>query len=203
MDTEFEAKFENVDKRQIRKRLKALGAKLVSKQFLQTRTAFSLPQGNEISGGWIRVRKEAERVTLSLKVINGEKICDQKETVLTVDSYDEAAKLLTMIGCRPKGMQENLREFWVLNGAEIYIDEWPFLNPFVEVEAQSENDVKRASELLGFCWEDALYGPVSLLVERQYGVPQSYVNNEAPDITFGGNNPWVEWRANNKQLRNA
>lgn len=197
MDIEFEAMFENIDKDDMRERLKEAGATLVRPEFLQKRVAFNLPPGNEIRGGWLRVRDEVDKVTMSLKIIDGDAIHDQREICIMVDNYENAIALLDAIGCRKKAFQESKRELWKLGNVEITIDEWPFIHPFVEVEGSSEKGVREASEKLGFDWNEALFGEVALLVNRQYGVPRDYVNNETPEIVFDGENPWLEWQRKN------
>src|SRR3990167_4683344 len=74
MDIEFEAKFPDIDKDKLRKKLKALGAVLVKPEFFQKRIVFFLPKGHEIKDGYLRVRDEGDRITMSLKVVNGDKI---------------------------------------------------------------------------------------------------------------------------------
>ena len=44
MDTEYEAKFVKINKDDVRKKLKKLGAKLVRPEFFQKRVAFHLPK---------------------------------------------------------------------------------------------------------------------------------------------------------------
>jgi len=163
MDIEYEATFLNVNKDEIRSRLKKIGAKLVRLEFLQKRVVFNLPQGHEIKGGWLRVRDEGNKITMSLKVIDGESIENQKEICLQVDSFEQAEMLLVTIGCERKAFQENKRELWKLNGVEITIDEWPFLEPFVEVEGSGEEDVKKISEQLGFDYSQAFFGSVEMV----------------------------------------
>lgn len=60
MDIEYEAKFLNVDKVALQKKLKAAGAKLVKPEQLYKRAVFFLPKGHEIEGGWLRVRDEGD-----------------------------------------------------------------------------------------------------------------------------------------------
>jgi hypothetical protein len=37
------------------------------------------------------------------------------------------------------------------------IDLWPGLNPFIEIESHSEENVKKYSELLGFDYSDGIF----------------------------------------------
>jgi adenylate cyclase class 2 len=107
MKIEYEATFPDVDKREVREKLLAVGATLVKPEFLQKRVVFNLPKGHEIPGGWMRVRDEGDRITMSLKVVDGEHIENQKETCLTVDDFDEAVNLLLSLGCEKKVVSRN------------------------------------------------------------------------------------------------
>ncbi len=191
MYTEFEATFTNIDKDDIRNRLKNAGAKLIRPEFVQKRVVFNLPKGHEIPGGWLRVRDEGDKITMSLKIVNGDKIEDQKETQLTVNNFDEAAIILETIGCDKKAYQESKRELWKLDGVEITIDEWPFLEPFVEVEGKSEEEVKNVSEKLNFDYSKAKFCAVDVLYSEKYGISQDRINNHTPEILFNGENPFL------------
>ena len=71
------------------------------------------------------------------------------------------------------------------------IDEWPFLESFVEIEGKSEKEVKKVSEKLGFDYKDAVFGPVGILYSEKYGVTEEFVNNEVKEILFDENNPFI------------
>jgi adenylate cyclase class 2 len=191
MYTEFEATFTDIDKDEMRKRLEKAGAKLVRAEFMQKRTVFNLPEGHEINGGWLRVRDEGDKITMSLKVVDGRKIEDQKEIQLVVDSFEEAVKMLEAIGAIKKAYQETKRELWGMNGVEITIDEWPFLPPFVEVEGKSEAEVKDVSEKLGFDYSLAKFCSVDTLYSEKYGFAEEHFNNNTPEITFDMKNPFL------------
>ncbi len=192
MNIEYEATFPDVDKREVRERLLSAGATLAKPEFLQKRVVFNLPKGHEISGGWMRVRDEGDQITMSLKVVDGEHIENQKETCLVIDNFDEGVNLLLALGCEKKSYQETRRELWTLDGTEVTIDEWPFLRPFVEVEGKSEASVRQVAEKIGFDYREALFGAVDVLYLRQY--PQLNFDriNQAPLIVFDGENPFAE-----------
>lgn len=190
MKIEYEATFPNINKDEIRQRLKAAGAILVRPEFLQKRCTFNFPVGHEVAGGWLRVRDEGDKITMTLKVVDGDKIHNQKEITLKVDDFAEAENLLVTMGCRKKSYQETKRELWVLDGVEITIDEWPFLEPCVEVEGQSEEVVKDVSEKIGFDYGQALFCCVTTLYQMKYGTSEEVINNQTPEITFECKNPF-------------
>lgn len=188
--TEYEATFPDIDGQDIRRRLKAAGARLAKPDFLQKRSVWLLPTGHRIRGGWLRVRDESDRVTMSLKIVSGGRISDQKEICLVVDDFKEAELFLETLGCRKKAFQESRREIWRIGGTEFCVDEWPFLEPFLEIEDKSERAVRAAAAKLGLDYRQAYFGAVDGLYERKYGVRKNIINNRTPDIRFGGTNPF-------------
>lgn len=191
MDIEYEATFPNVNKEVIRKKLKAVGAKLVRPEFFQRRVAFRLPKGHDPKGSWARVRDESDKITMSIKIVTGSKIEDTKEAYLVVNDFKNAQAFLELLGCKPKAYQESKRELWVIDGAEVTIDEWPFLEPFVEVEASSEKKVKSVSKKLGFDYSTAVFGPVTVLYSRKYKISEDRINYKTPRIVFNEKNPFL------------
>ena len=182
MQIEFEATFTGIDKEVVRAKLGEVGGTMVKKETLMRRSVFNPPVA--IPGGWMRVRDEGGAITMSLKVVNGDAIEDQKEVMVTVDDFDKAVDFLLAIGAEKKAYQETLREAWTLNGAEITIDTWPGLRPFVEVEAHDEATVRAASELLGFNYGDAKFCEVSTIYLEELGIPKDIMKNHMPLITF-------------------
>lgn len=194
MKTEFEATFENIDKNKMRDILSKIGAKMVKKEFLQRRCVFHLPKGNEIKGGWLRVRDEQDKVTLSLKIVDDTtKIQGQKELELKVDDFNNACELLESIGCTKKAYQENYREKWILGDVEITLDEWPYLEPYIEIEGNSEDSVKEIVKKLGFIYENAIFGSVDGMYAKKYNIPNSRINDDTPEILFNmEKNPFID-----------
>lgn len=190
MNTEYEAKFTKVNKTKVRTSLKKLGAKLVRAEFFQKRVAFNLPK-KSVKKGYLRVRDEGNKITMSLKFVNGKKIEDQKEILLNVDNFENAIEFLKSIGCNQKAFQETKRELWSLDDVDITIDEWPFLEPFVEIEGKSEETVKVVSQKLGFDYKKAVFGAVDTLYNQKYGTPKDIINNHTPEITFSSKNPFI------------
>jgi adenylate cyclase class 2 len=190
MEIEYEATFTNIDKDEMRAKLKKAGAKLVRPEFLQKRTVFELPKGHKIKGGWLRVRDEGDKITMSLKVVDGTKIYNQKEINLEINDFEKANQFLSTLGCKKKAYQESKRELWKLDGVEITIDEWPFLEPFLEIEGKSEKEVKLACKKIGLDYSKAKFCSTDVLYKEKYGLPLDVINNQTPKIVFGKRNPF-------------
>ncbi|MEK7074900.1 MAG: CYTH domain-containing protein, partial [Patescibacteria group bacterium] len=136
----------------------------------------------------LRVRDEGDKITMTLKVVDGDGIKNQKEILLSVDSFERSEEFLIMLGCEKKSYQESKRELWKLHNTEITIDEWPFLEPFVEIEGDSEKSVKEIARALSFDYNNALFGTVTILYSKKYGISEAVIGNETPQIIFGGEN---------------
>src|SRR4030042_2701702 len=191
MDIEYEATFLNINKDEIREKLKNVGAKLIKPEFLQKRFNF-IPPKILIKYSWIRVRDEGDKITMSYKAIKGDKIKDQKEINLVIDDFKKGIEFLKTIGCEKKAYQETKREIWNLDRVEICIDEWPFLEPFVEIEGKSEKEVKAVSEKLGFDYSRAWFCAVGLIYSKKYDIPPEIIDNEIPEIIFDMENPFLK-----------
>ena len=111
----------------------------------------------------------------------------QREYELVVDNYDVAVQFLTRLGCVQKSYQERYREIWELSDVHIMLDEWPFLEPFIEIEGKSEQSVKDIVQKLGLNYEDALFTGVAVQYAQKYGLSREQVNNATPRLTFDKN----------------
>jgi len=193
MQIEYEATYTNIDKDEVRGRLKKAGAELAKPEVLQKRVVFHFPEGHARQGAWARVRDEGDKITMSIKqTVEGGKIDEQFETCFNVSDFNEAVKFLEFLGCRQKAYQETKRELWMLDDVEVTIDEWPFLEPFVEIEGPSEESVKKASDKLSFDYKTAYFGPVGGIYAAKYGLSTDVINNKTPKIVFNGKNPFIK-----------
>lgn len=191
MQIEYEATFTNINKDEIRQKLKKAGARLINPEFLQKRYVFNLPKSHEIKGGWARVRDEGDKITMTVKVVDGADIENQREATLIVNDFEQSRNFLKLVGFREKAFQETKREIWQLDEVEITIDEWPFLEPFVEVEGKSEAAVKAAAEKIGLDYKKALFCSTDFLYSRKYNLPEIIFTDQTPKIVFDMENPFL------------
>ncbi len=191
MNTEYEAKFINIDKDSIRKTLKNVGAELIKPEFLQKRIVFDLPKGQNRDRAWVRVRDECDKITMSFKSVTGDKINHQKEICIEINDFSQAEKFLISTGCKEKSYIENKRELWKLGDVEITIDEWPFLDPFLEIEGKSEEAIRSTSQKLGFDYSKAIFGATDIIAQKKYGLSLDEIN-KIPKIVFDMENPFLK-----------
>ena len=192
MQIEYEATFQAIDKDELRRKLKDNGADLIKGEFLQKRIIFALPKGNEIEGGWLRLRDEGDKITMTLKIIGGKGIEDQRETLVEIDSFEKGEEFLSLIGCKRRSYQENKREVWKLGTVEIMLDEWPFLEPLAEIEGLSEDDVKEVAKKLGFDYAKARFCSISDIYNEKYKTKERLDISDQEEFTFSINNPFLK-----------
>jgi adenylate cyclase class IV len=112
MEKEIEATFVNVNKEQMRDRLKGSGFKLEVPEYLMKRKTFDFSKIAPGENKWGRVRQEANETTMTVKHIRGTGINDTYELEMNVDSFDKAAEMFEQCGISVKAYQENYREVW-------------------------------------------------------------------------------------------
>lgn len=190
MNIEFEATFPNVSIPDIQNKLQGLGAQLKKPRSFYRRVAFNLPPAQATKYNYARIRDEGDSVTMTIKDWEGDGIEAQKELELAIDNYETGILFLKKLGCTEKAYQETYREIWELDNVHLMIDEWPFLEPFIEIEGSNEEEVREVSEKLGFDYSQALFGGVTLQYMDKYGISQDQIDNHTPRITFE-ENPFV------------
>lgn len=167
MKNEIEAKFVNVDIDDIRSKLKNLGAILTQPMRDMQRVTIDTPDLKK-KDAFVRIRNEGDKTTITYKQFNSLSIDGVKEIEVVVDDFDTAVALFKEAGLTYGSFQESRRETWKLGEVEIVIDEWPWLNPYIEIEAPSEELVVSTSAKLGFNWKNAVFGDVMAAYRSQY-----------------------------------
>jgi adenylate cyclase class 2 len=170
MKPEIEVKFLNIDFEEIRGKLRALGAVCEHPMRLMQRAVMSnLPELHS-KDGFVRVRNEGHRTTLTYKKFNQTLGVDGAQEIETVvGDFDANVAILERCGVTLYSLQESKRETWRLGEVEIVLDEWPWLNPYIEIEGESQESLHDAAQKLGLNWErDAVFGDVMVAYRAQY-----------------------------------
>ena len=192
MKVEIEAKFLNINVEEIRKKLKDMGAKLKYPERLMKRKNFDYPDWRlEKEGGWVRVRDEGNRITLSYKQLSERTLHGTKEASIVVNDFDDTCAILQAIGLVNYSYQETKRESWDFNGTEIEIDNWPWVPTFLEIEGKGENEVRELAEKLGLDWNKALFGSVEIVYQAYYNVTEEEVDSWE-EMRLGSVPEWLE-----------
>lgn len=167
MKTEIEVKFLNVDIDDVRAKLKDAGATLEHPMRLMKRALIETEESAK-RHAYLRIRDEGDKITATFKQFTENSLTGAKEREIIVSDFDETLAIFGEFGLDYHTFQESKRETWKLGEAEIVIDEWPWIQPYIEIEADSEQVVKDAAKQLGYDWNDAVFGSVDVIYNLEY-----------------------------------
>lgn len=179
MNLEIEATFLEINKDELRTKLKVLGAKLVRPEILMRRIVFDISKQ-----AFARVRDEGDRIVLTYKNHRDDTLTGTEELNVEVSNYDDTIAILKACGLHPKSDEDSYRESWELDGAEIDIDTWPWIPSYVEIEAESPESVQAVAAKLGFDMKNAIIGSVDEVYRLYYDVTNDDINFGLPEIKF-------------------
>lgn len=145
MGEEHEIVILDIKRKEVLSRLRKLKARHVGTRNFK-RIEFLLKGDIHRGHSWGRVRTDGKETTITLKETQGKGgFTPMKEYEVTADNFGEAARIMTKL-VAPKILLyfENERDAYVLGKAQITIDKWPAIPAYVEIEAPSMAEVKRA-----------------------------------------------------------
>lgn len=162
----------NVSFDKVRAKLKELGAVCEQPMRLMRRVVMDTPDMSlHAEHSFLRIRDEGHKITITFKKIDKSKalhIASTKEVEIDVSSFEKAIELMEACGFVVLSLQESKRETWKLDSGEIVLDEWPWLRPLLEIEADEEKTVEDIALKLGFDWNDAAFGDIMTAYYAQY-----------------------------------
>jgi adenylate cyclase class IV len=185
MVQEIEARFLEIDMKDLRKRLKKIGAKRIHDMRLYRRQMFELC--GSYMKGYARVRDENGTITATVKTYpKGQKYANEYEVALGAGTtFEESISFMESTGLKKIAYHETIREKWkTKDGVEVTFDIIPGLPAYTEIEAKGEKQMKDISEKLGFHMKDATYGAYGLLFEHYYGFSEEVFNKGLTEVKF-------------------
>jgi len=134
---------------------------------------------------YIRVRDEGDKVTLTYKQFAELSIDGAKEIEIMTSSFEDTVKIFTQVGLEVVSLQESKRETWKSGACEVVLDEWPWLDPYIEIEATTESEVKDVAQRLGLNWILAKFGDVMVAYRDQYPyLNEAQTVGKVPEVLF-------------------
>jgi adenylate cyclase class IV len=180
---EIEAKFLDIDVKEIQKKIKLHGGKKIHKLMLYRRYVFDLMDNKN---GYIRARQENNKTTITIKTYSKHsKFADEHEIEVN-STLDEARDFLIAQGYKLKHYHETLREKWSLGEChEIAIDYIPGIPTYIELECKNENAIKKIAKLLDLNMDNAEYDAYWKLYVDYYAInTNDIISKTIPTLTF-------------------
>jgi len=181
MITEFEVAFIGINKGEVREEIKNLGWICTKKETLMKRVIYE-----KWENSYARIRDEWDKITCTYKEIWDWTldINSVKELETEVWDFEVMKSIFDKMELRRKSYQENKRETWKINWeVEMMIDTWPWLNPFIEIEWENEEVVKKYSKLLWFDYNNWVFGTVDEIYLKEHWMSKKFINS-LWEITF-------------------
>ena len=153
MQKEFETQVLDIDPEKIKNKLIKLGAK-VDKEKFQRRWVFDINPNGCLE--WVRIRTDGEKTKICYKSRKDHSISGTEEIEVEVDDFDKTAELFSKLSFyHDKFYQEDIKQEFLLDGIEFKIDKWPMIPHVLEIEAKSEENVRKGLRLLGLTGKDS------------------------------------------------
>ena len=153
---EIEVKILDFDEKSVRENLKKAGARYGGK-VEQKRVVFDAIPDTTKEDEIFRVRTDGKRTTLTWKHRDNSssRIDNTEEIEVVVSDFDKTVDIISKLWKgRPPYYQESKREKWDYNGTEIAIITWPLVPSFLEIEGESEAQIREAIKELGITGKD-------------------------------------------------
>ena len=183
---EFEAKFLDIDIESLYKKLKVLGGVKKQENTIFRRSVYNLC---DIKRGYVRVRDEGNKVTMTAKIYKDPKFPDEYEVEIK-DNFEKGRDFLENLNLKEKAYHETMRETWRVpfgkkkELCEIAIDRIPGLPLYIEVECKTEKDLNKSIKLLEMDKSKIGYGAYGKVFDIYYGISQIIMDNDVPSLTF-------------------
>jgi adenylate cyclase class 2 len=175
---EIEVKILGIDSDDIRAKLAEFGAEKTFDGLLRVRY-FDTPDGEiRKNGDLLRVRDyDGKKVEITHKtnkrIENGFKIFDEQN--VEAEDFEETTKMFKELGFVVTTYYEKKRAVFKLDSAEIVIDEYPKIPPFLEIEAEDEQVIEDFIEKLGLKDNERSSHTINELLKEKY--PHIELNN--------------------------
>lgn len=169
---EIEARWLEIDKKEVKKKLKKLGAKDFGEKIIQEIIFYDKDlKWQKSRNKFVRMRKAGEKIRLTFKErLAPNKIDGTEEIEFSVGDWDKTKLFLERLGLVAYREQEKIRHTFRLGKVNVDIDTWPGIPTFLEIEGKSEASIKKAAALLGFDWNRAVFSDARRIIEDIYNV---------------------------------
>lgn len=183
MTKEYEVKIINENIKDLKNKIKKIGASLVHPKICMRRSIF-YRQGNK-KNGFVRVREESNKnVKITCKQFGKSKYATEHEVAVNTD-YNTTVEFLKQCGLIMKSQIETTREKWKHSKVnEIVFDTWPGIPEFMEIDCKSEKNLQYILKKLHISQKNILYSGVDTLYKQYYGISKHELNNKTPSLTY-------------------
>ena len=160
-----------IDKEALIRKLKELGAEDERETLMEETIIYDPEFKWRDENRFVRIRKVGDKTILSYKEHREHTVDGTYEIELEIEDYQKAELLFEKIGLIPHRHQQKKRHTFKLNGVAFDIDTWPMIPTYVELEGNSEDDLKSAAKIVGLDWNKVEFHNARWVIENVYNIP--------------------------------
>jgi adenylate cyclase class 2 len=187
MEIEFEGRILDINYTVLISKIKSIGGKLKTPLTLYRRSVFGLC---DFKRGFVRVRDEGDKITMTAKIYKNPDFPEEYELQLK-DNFEHGQAFLEALNLNKKAYHETMREKWTIPSGktskelcEIAIDYIPGLPIYAELECKTKSDLHKTAKLLNIPIKDLMYGGYGNVFVHYYNMTENEINNIIPSLTF-------------------
>ena len=124
-------------------------------------------------GKFVRIRKSKNKILVSYKHHQKHTATGTYEIEFEVNDFNKAKLFLESLGLVAFRQQEKKRHTFRLGSITLDIDTWPNIPTYLEIEGNSEEDLKHTAQKLGLDYKKAIFENARIVIEKYYKVPVS------------------------------
>ena len=178
---EYEIKVLDINVKDIRKKLLAVGCKKVHNAIMFKRNVFYLC--DKATDGFARVRDEGTNVTMTSKVYVDKDFPQETEVSINED-FTKASTFMESLGLDKKSLQESIREKYSHPLAhEITIDSVPGIPTYMEIDCTNKKNLDKLIKLLNVDKNNIRTGSFDKQYAEYYGITKEEFT-KTKSITF-------------------
>ncbi len=172
MNKEIEARFLEIDKEKIIDTLRNVSAKDLGEEMLSEIIFYDKDlRWKDDTGELVKLRKNSKKITLTYKKRHEVAIDGMEEIEVEVSDFDNTKAILEKSGLVAYRQQEKKRHTFVYEDIVFDIDTWPKIPTYIEIEAPTEEKVRKGASLIGLPWENAVFEGPRTVIENVYKIP--------------------------------
>ncbi len=168
---EIECRFLEIDKVALIKKLREFGAEEKPEQMIEETVIYDKELKWRDEQKYVRLRKVGDKTKLTFKDQKIQTVDGTFEIEFEIEDYKKAELFFEKIGLLPFRHQQKLRHTFHLDNVTVDIDTWPMIPTYVELEGESEADLKLVAEKLELDWQKADFHNARWVIENIYNIP--------------------------------
>lgn len=170
---EIEVRFLNINSQSIIKKLQKLNAKDDGEYLIQETIFYDKQKTWLEKGKFVRIRKAKNKIFVSYKHHQKHTATGTYEIEFEVNDFNKAKDFIENLGLIAFRIQEKKRHTFKLENVILDIDTWPTIPTYLEIEGESEEDLKDIAQKLDLDWKKAVFENAKIVIEKYYKVPVS------------------------------